>query len=168
MNLQWGKGPLEPSPRHRDKHFKCNLLFGRNTVWLLKQPALISLMLVVVFSRNGSRKWAPHPVEVEAILQNNTKISHKICFPNETEEVRTCFPGLDHFPSHDVFNQEQVSRYSVFLLVPLLCVTEVLLSHRHLMWEQIPKSGLCVRTSLPNYSWAPGKASASLSRLQTR
>ncbi|XP_030351869.1 unconventional myosin-VIIb [Strigops habroptila] len=37
--------------------------------------------------RNGSRKWAPHPVEVEAILQNNTKISHKICFPNETEET---------------------------------------------------------------------------------
>ncbi|KAL9845021.1 LOW QUALITY PROTEIN: unconventional myosin-VIIb-like [Geothlypis trichas] len=35
--------------------------------------------------RNGCRKWAPHPVEVEAILQNNTKISHKICFPNETE-----------------------------------------------------------------------------------
>ncbi|XP_059711231.1 unconventional myosin-VIIb [Haemorhous mexicanus] len=35
--------------------------------------------------RSGCRKWAPHPVEVEAILQNNTKISHKICFPNETE-----------------------------------------------------------------------------------
>uniref|UniRef100_A0A8C8AHZ3 Myosin VIIB n=1 Tax=Otus sunia TaxID=257818 RepID=A0A8C8AHZ3_9STRI len=33
------------------------------------------------------RKWAPHPVEVEAILQNNTKISHKICFPNETEQT---------------------------------------------------------------------------------
>ncbi|KAM9614023.1 unconventional myosin-VIIb [Morphnus guianensis] len=37
--------------------------------------------------RSGSRKWAPHPVEVEAILQNNTKISHKICFPNETEQT---------------------------------------------------------------------------------
>ncbi|XP_059335252.1 unconventional myosin-VIIb isoform X2 [Ammospiza nelsoni] len=35
--------------------------------------------------RSGCRKWAPHPVEVEAILQNNTKISHKICFPNKTE-----------------------------------------------------------------------------------
>uniref|UniRef100_A0A8C2TWW9 Myosin VIIB n=1 Tax=Coturnix japonica TaxID=93934 RepID=A0A8C2TWW9_COTJA len=33
------------------------------------------------------RKWAPHPVEVEAILQNNTKVSHKICFPNETEQT---------------------------------------------------------------------------------
>ncbi|XP_069648013.1 unconventional myosin-VIIb isoform X3 [Haliaeetus albicilla] len=37
--------------------------------------------------RSGSRKWAPHPVEVEAILQNNTKISHKICFPNETQQT---------------------------------------------------------------------------------
>ncbi|XP_025935824.1 unconventional myosin-VIIb [Apteryx rowi] len=37
--------------------------------------------------RSGSRKWAPHPVEVDAILQNNTKISHKICFPNETEQT---------------------------------------------------------------------------------
>uniref|UniRef100_A0A8C2TYC3 Myosin VIIB n=1 Tax=Coturnix japonica TaxID=93934 RepID=A0A8C2TYC3_COTJA len=37
--------------------------------------------------RSGSRKWAPHPVEVEAILQNNTKVSHKICFPNETEQT---------------------------------------------------------------------------------
>uniref|UniRef100_A0A8C4V796 Myosin VIIB n=1 Tax=Falco tinnunculus TaxID=100819 RepID=A0A8C4V796_FALTI len=36
---------------------------------------------------SGSRKWAPHPVEVEAILQNNTKISHKICFPNDTEQT---------------------------------------------------------------------------------
>ncbi|XP_066196580.1 LOW QUALITY PROTEIN: unconventional myosin-VIIb-like, partial [Sylvia atricapilla] len=37
--------------------------------------------------RSGCRKWAPHPVEVEAILQNNTKISHKIYFPNETEQT---------------------------------------------------------------------------------
>ncbi|NXC04177.1 MYO7A protein, partial [Orthonyx spaldingii] len=37
--------------------------------------------------RSGCRKWAPHPVEVEAILQNNTKISHKICFPNGTEQT---------------------------------------------------------------------------------
>ncbi|XP_050163947.1 LOW QUALITY PROTEIN: unconventional myosin-VIIb-like [Myiozetetes cayanensis] len=37
--------------------------------------------------RSGCRKWAPHPVEVEAILQNNTKISHKICFPNETQQT---------------------------------------------------------------------------------
>lgn len=45
--------------------------------------------MMVAFSRSGCRKWAPHPVEVEAILQNNTKISHKICFPNETEQVST-------------------------------------------------------------------------------
>lgn len=62
------------------------LLFSSSKI---KHPALISLMMVMAFSRSGSRKWAPHPVEVEAILQNNTKISHKICFPNETEQVRT-------------------------------------------------------------------------------
>ncbi|XP_061861375.1 unconventional myosin-VIIb [Colius striatus] len=37
--------------------------------------------------RRGPRKWAPHPVEVEAILQNITKISHKISFPNGTEQT---------------------------------------------------------------------------------
>lgn len=80
----------------------------------------------------------------------------------------TCFPSLDHFPSHDVFTQEHVSRHRVFSFLPFLCVTRVSLFHRHLMWEQTQKSGLCVRTSLPNCSWAPGKVSASLWRLQTR
>ncbi|XP_063162991.1 unconventional myosin-VIIb isoform X2 [Candoia aspera] len=37
--------------------------------------------------RSGYRKWAPHSVEVEAIQKNITKISHKIHFPNETEQV---------------------------------------------------------------------------------
>ncbi|XP_070801042.1 unconventional myosin-VIIb [Pituophis catenifer annectens] len=37
--------------------------------------------------RSGCRKWAPHSVEVEAIQNNITKISHKIHFPNEIEQV---------------------------------------------------------------------------------
>ncbi|XP_042741292.1 unconventional myosin-VIIb [Lagopus leucura] len=53
-----------------------------------KEPlALECKRRIQTVMRSGSRKWAPHPVEVEAILQNNTKISHKICFPNETEQT---------------------------------------------------------------------------------
>uniref|UniRef100_A0A8C9EQ23 Myosin VIIB n=1 Tax=Pavo cristatus TaxID=9049 RepID=A0A8C9EQ23_PAVCR len=53
-----------------------------------KEPlALECKRRIQTVMRSGSRKWAPHSVEVEAILQNNTKISHKICFPNETEQT---------------------------------------------------------------------------------
>ncbi|XP_040535100.1 unconventional myosin-VIIb isoform X2 [Gallus gallus] len=53
-----------------------------------KEPlALDCKRRIQTVMRSGSRKWAPHPVEVEAILQNNTKIAHKICFPNETEQT---------------------------------------------------------------------------------
>ncbi|NWU97400.1 MYO7A protein, partial [Upupa epops] len=37
--------------------------------------------------RNGCRKWAPHPVEVEAIVRSTTRISHTIHFPNETQQA---------------------------------------------------------------------------------
>lgn len=80
----------------------------------------------------------------------------------------TCFPSPDHISSHDVLIQEHMWRHLIFLFLPLLCVTRVLLSHRHLMWEQTPKSRLCVRISLPNCSCSPAKVSASLWRLQTR
>ncbi|XP_030312241.1 unconventional myosin-VIIb isoform X2 [Calypte anna] len=53
-----------------------------------KEPlALECSRRIQTVMRSGSRKWAPHPVEVEAILQNNTKISHKICFPNGTDQT---------------------------------------------------------------------------------
>ncbi|XP_039109102.1 unconventional myosin-VIIb [Hyaena hyaena] len=37
--------------------------------------------------RMGPRKQPPHPVEVEAMEQNITRICHKICFPNDTSEM---------------------------------------------------------------------------------
>uniref|UniRef100_A0A803TBL6 Myosin VIIB n=1 Tax=Anolis carolinensis TaxID=28377 RepID=A0A803TBL6_ANOCA len=43
---------------------------------------------ILVFSRSGCRKWAPHSVEVEAIQRNITKIPQKVYFPNGTEQVR--------------------------------------------------------------------------------
>uniref|UniRef100_A0A803U121 Myosin VIIB n=1 Tax=Anolis carolinensis TaxID=28377 RepID=A0A803U121_ANOCA len=42
---------------------------------------------ILVFSRSGCRKWAPHSVEVEAIQRNITKIPQKVYFPNGTEQV---------------------------------------------------------------------------------
>lgn len=45
-------------------------------------------------SRTGPRKQPPHPVEVEAMEQNISRICHKIYFPNDTSEVSPCPPRL--------------------------------------------------------------------------
>lgn len=97
---------------------------------------------------NGSRKYAPHLVEVEAIQHKTTQIFHKVYFPDDTDEVQNIHKNINAHVS------------GVRIYVSHTC--------RHLRWSPAPKQRISARMSQPDCCSNLPKASASLSRSQTR